>query len=417
MTYLLILLLLIPEISFADIFSRPDNQMQWDGALANDAKNFYYRSGLDYNAYASNEAPYELQKKVSLGCNRYDFHESLKNLFTRPEFNNAELELLMQQLSTSRLLIWQYSSPTLADLYKHLETTGHLRLGIRYQQCEDLEKTVNDPTVALRKQAIMDCLRRIQVGSSGIDDIDLAFKSCFDSLHANGDLSMPYASLEDPGDGRSYVTGTVSVTDKTLDRVNKSSEDLTAVRQIIPRISVTNNTVTVQGPLRQSRELINSYRSSFISQILKGVKEYKTSRTVSSDLTSLSVFGVPMTEGQIKNFSLLDESTGYLAISKVASELAYLKTIDQYMQASQMLDRVMIHPAIEPGYKTLLKSSLEFVQKEIINLKEEKQRLGEYVQMMHAILDEADRQRLRVLGEITKESVSEQQKGWLKLNP
>ena len=61
----------------------------------------------------------------------------------------------------------------------------------------------------------------------------------------------------------------------------------------------------------------------------------------------------------------------------IASNLAYLKTIDQYLKASEMLDRVMIHPAIEPGYKTLLKNAVEYVHKEIVNLKEEKERLSQ----------------------------------------
>lgn len=418
MIYLLLFILLISHNSWADIFSKPDDQNELDIALAQDAKNFYYRNNLDYNAFDSRDPqPYELRKEVSLGCNRYDFHESLKNMFTRPEFSNIELEELMQELSTSKLLVWQYSSPTLADLYKHLDTTGRLRLGIRYQQCEDLEKSVDDPTVKLRKQSVMDCMRRKE-GSSGMQDIDEAFKSCFDNLHANGSLSMPYASLEDPGNGQSYISGTVNVTDKVLDRINKTGEDLSVIKQIVPKVMVSQNTVTFKGPARKSRELIYSYRSQFVDRLKRIIEDYKKNHSVDpQELSSLSVFGVPLTEGQVRNIVLLDDITGYLAINKISSELGYLKTMDQYLKAVQMLERVMNHPAIEAGYKTLLKSSLDYLQKEIVNLKEEKYRLSEYAQMMHSILDEADERRLKVLSQLKQEAVSEQEKGLLNLNP
>ena len=322
----------------------------------------------------------------------------------------------MQQLSASRFLVWQYSSPTLADLYKHLNTIGHLKLNMRYQQCEDLEKNVDDPLVKLRKQAIMDCLKNSM--TSNMEDIDQAFQYCFDHLHAGGNLSTPYESLEDPGNGNFNVSGTVNVTAKVLDRVNENSDDLTTIKQIIPKVTVSNNSVNIYGPKLSSRELISQYRGGFLSTLAQVINEYKGNRTVNvQELLSLSVFGVPLTEGQIRNISMLDQAGTYLAMSKIASNLAYLKTIDQYLKASQMLDRVMMHPAIEPGYKILLKSSLDLIHKEIFSLKEEKERLSQYADTMHSILDEADSLRLKTLVSIKEESVDQQEKGLFKLNP
>ncbi len=416
MIFLLILILFIPSCSFADVFSKSPNQTQMDQALSADERGYYYRDGYDYNAFAAPVNNYELRRSgISLGCNRYDFHESLKNLMVRPEFNNLELETLMTQLSTSRLLVWQYSSPTLADLYKHLNTVGNLKLNRRYQQCEDLEKNVDDPLVKLRKQAILDCLKNSM--TSGREDIDQAFEYCLDYLH-EGSFSTPYASLEDPENGNFNISGNVNVTGKVLNRVNQNSEDLTIINQIIPKVTVSNDSVNIYGPRLESRELIAQYRQDFGSTLTQIVDDYKINREVNAQqLSMFSVFGVPLTEAQVKNIAMFDQTTGYLAVQKIASSLAYLKTIDQYLKASQMLDKVMLHPAIEPGYKTLLKGSQDYVFNEIRVLKEERERLSQYAQSMHSILNEADSRRLKMLAEIVEESKTQQEKGIFKLNP
>lgn len=423
MIYVLFILLFISRISFADIFSKPSDQSELNQALSKDWKNFYYRGSYDYNSYTLPESPaYRLKRGgISLGCNRYDFHESLKNFLTRSEFNSAELEILMNQLSTSRLLVWQYSSPTLADLYKHLDTMGHLRLNVRYQQCEDLERVVDDPVVKLRKQSVMDCLKHPK-GTDDTDDIDGAFRACFDHLHSFSGVDQPYKDLEDPQDARYTMKnapgGVFNVTEKTLNRIDSSGGTLAIIKDIIPTLSISDNSITITGPVKQSRQLIAQYRSEFLSKLRPIINGYKQHGSVNDQqMSDLSVFGVPLTEGQVRNIVMLDDTTGYLAMNKIASELAYLKTLDQYSKAVEMLGRVMSHPAIEPGYKTLLKSSYDFAKQEIISLKEEKERLSQYADTMHTVLEEADRQRLKTIAWMQQEAASQEQKGLFKINP
>jgi hypothetical protein len=408
MLFFLIILSLIPQICMADIFAKyPDKDL--DNALAQDARNFYYRSGFDYNASEPvHPEAYEFRKEnISLGCNRFKNHTSLENFITNEEFDRVKLGVLMTRLSNSGLLIWQYSSPTLADLYKHLDTTGRLNLGMRSGQCEDLEKSIDDPVIKLRKQAIMDCLKH-----ADNEDIEAAFKHCFDNPNE------PYRDLEDPGNGSSKVSDAIDVTQKTLDRVVNKDQDTSTIENILPHLLVSPDRVTIKEPRQTSRFLIASYRKDFLDRLTKILNKCQEGKAVSLDeLSALSVFGIPLTEGQVRNIAMLDPAASHLAISKVASQLAYLKTMDQYLSASQLLNRVMIHPAIEPGYKTLLNSSVDFVQKEIVSLKEEKERLTQYFDTMHTILDEADKQRLKALAVINQEKAGEEQKGIFKLNP
>ena len=408
---------MIPNISLADVFAHSSERSKLDQALQEDTKNSYYRGGFDYNAFAQPETSYQLRKEnVFLGYGRYNAHQSLKSFILRSDFNQDELQNVMQTLeANSPLLIWQYSSPTLADLYKHLDAMGRLQMSLRYHQFQDLEQALGDPLVKLRQQAVMDCLKGDVENHAG--DIDLSFQTCLDKL--NVQTTKPYQSLEDPSNGIAHISGSINVTDKVLDRVNDNNEDLSAVKEILPTILVSKEEVRVRGPVQKSRQLIAQYRKDiFLPKLEDVLKEYKSHKTVDPQkLSELSVFGVPMTEGQIRNIAMLNDISSYLAMNKIASQLAYLKAMDQYIKASEMLNRVMAHPAIESGYKTFLQSSADFVLGEIVALKEEKERLGQYADIMRAILDEADSQRLKSLALIKDETLDEQQKGLLKINP
>ncbi len=411
MIYLLLILFCIPHLSLADIFSKPVDQAQLDTVLLHDSKNYYYRGGYDYNAYYTPQVGYRFDKDdIGLGAERFNFHESLKNILIRPEFEGSELNGIMNVLKNSSFMTWQYSSPTLADFYKHLYTNGYLRLANMYQQYQDVERDIDDPIIKLRKQSLIDCMKR----SGNLNDMNLAIKTCIDNFHSNG----VYAALQDPGNGSAYIVGTVNVTDRVLNRVKLNTEELTGIEEIIPQVLINKDSVHIRGPVKQSRGLVAQYRKEFLIDITNIIQEYKTNRNIDHEkLSTLSVYGVPLTEGQVKNIAMLDDTVAYLSMNKIASGLAYLKTTDQYLQASQMLDRVMNHPAIESGYKILLKSSVDFVQKEIITLKEERDRLNQYADTMHAILDEADRQRLKALAWMKQDDASKKEKGLLNLNP
>ncbi|MBF0490189.1 MAG: hypothetical protein HQL15_06150 [Candidatus Omnitrophica bacterium] len=412
---LFLFLIFIPRVVLADIFAQPINQAEFNEAIAKDSKNTYYRYGYDYNAYSTASKDYRFDKNgINLGVSRFQFHESFMNLISHSEFTDTEINGMMNNLSRSGIMLWQYSSPSVADLYKHSYTNAYLRLADRYQQYENFENDLNDPLVKLRKQALINCLKN----NGPISDMDKAFKMCFDSLTQMGSSLYPYAVLESPGDGNYNVTGTVNVTEEVLRRVNVSQEELLDMERIIPNIYLSKDSVSVKAPDSQSRVLISEYRQEFLFTLQGILTEYKRSKSVSpQQLSKLSVFGLPMTEGQIKNFMLLDDTVSYLAMSKIASELAYLKTIDQYADASDVLDRVMAHPAIHSAYKALLQSSVDYVHKEILNLKAEKARLIQYADTMRAVLGEADKQRILMIENLNKESISNKEKGLFKLTP
>ncbi len=413
---ILIILLFIPALCSADIFSKADNHTALDQALVKDVRNNYYRGSYDYNAYAQAGEPYDLNKEsISLGSSRYSFHDSLKNFLYKQEFNSIDINAIMNQLSlpSSRLLFWQYSSPAVADLYKHMEGLGYMKLAMRYHQFEDMEEQVADPLMKLRKQSIIDCMRK-RTNLLQRTDIESSFNECFDDLDTKGIL--PFENLKDPSDGSFNIQGKVDVTEKVLDRVNKDNFDIAVIKQIIPRVSVNQDSVFIQGAQKKDRQLISEYRAEYVDTLNGIVNEYLRSKRVEGrDLKNLSVFGVPLTEGQVKNIAILPQNDQHLVISKIASNLAYLKAIDQYGLAAELLERVMMHPAIEPGYKTFLQSSIDYVNKEIVTLKEERERLSQYADTMRSIVYEADQIRDKTIKRIETETKDQATKGLFKL--
>ncbi|MEI7999127.1 MAG: hypothetical protein WCH62_06455, partial [Candidatus Omnitrophota bacterium] len=383
-----------------------------------------HRIGMDLNISEETQKPYVLNKHpVTLGCNRFDYHASLKNLIANSklerqgyigEFSKSEFNQIINKVALSPLVTWEYSSPTVADVYKYLDTTAHLQLSMRYNQCEDLERGVNDPVVHLRKQAQMDCLKRVGLQ----DDINSAFESCFQNGHLQQGSEKPFTTLEDPGDGGAYIGSGVDVTDKTLNRVKLKSENIDDITSLIPRILISPDSIDYMGPNQRIRQVASINRKNFLSLLENIILVYKRDKTISvSSLEELSVAGVPLTEAQVKNIALLDDTTAYLAMNKIASQLAYLKTMDLYTKALEFIRRVLNHPAIEPGYKRLMQQGYDFIVYEMDMLKQERGRLTDYFSFMGSILDNADAQRLKILGMIKDESNYDEKKGLFNLTP
>lgn len=394
-----VLVFIIVLITFnnvqADIFVAPDDSEFIDTANQDEQGvyfqgNFAYSSGQEFMS----KGGYEMRRQgVSLGCNRYDFHESLKNYMLRPEFDVFELEQIMHRLASSKLLVWQYSSPSVADMYKHLYTAGQMRLGMRYQQCEDLERTIDDPLTKLRKQSIMECIRRIG-GLAKSEDMDAAFKACFEHVKDGSGVNLPFESLADPQNGAAYVKDTINLTEKVIERLNADEAITDLVNNILPRVMVDTQSVTIRSPRLSKERLSMDFRNDLMGRLKEAVRRYQHQEQYDEQiLKDLSMPGVPMTKAQLVNISLLDEKASYMAMHQLVSNVVYLKVIERYSTASRMLDMVLMHPAIEPGYKRLLTGVVEFPQKQIQLMREERDRLNTYYQVMGNLLMQGNAQR------------------------
>lgn len=417
---LLLIFLLWPQSSKADVFSKSVNQENFDIAVKEDKTNFYYRSPFDYNAFSESHT-FEFDKYVNLGINNYDMNKSLRNIMNGYEFNNMDF-------TSNGLLTLSYSSPAMADLYKHLETVGYLRLAIRYQQYQNIENSLVSSTIKLQKQAILDCLNR----KNSTKEIDKALEGCIDYFDLEAKNSFyqlydPYDPNENPYN-RNFITSKIDVTEKVLDKVNTERKDISEVKEIVPRILIDRNSIYFKTPHKKSRELMAQYKYDLLGDehnegdLIRLLNYYKTHKQMpilnqANGFDKIEVFGVPFTEGQIKNLLLLDMNSQTLALNQIGSNIAYLRAIDQFLLASEMFNKVMSDPGIEQGYKSVLQSSMEYVHKEILDLKEERERLSLYAETMRNIVSESDNVRYKAMTQIQKESKYQKVKGLFKLNP
>lgn len=378
----------------ADVFSKKD-EASLEELLRKDDRADHFRLGPIYSPDKSmDQRAYELRRQnVSLGCNRYDLHESLKSYMLRPEFNTIEVEQIMQRIASSRLSIWQYSSPSTVDIYKHLYTSGQMRLGMRYQQCEDLERTADDPLIKLRKQSIMECIKRIG-GRYSSEDMDAAFRACFEHTKDGQGVNLPFESLADPQNGASYIKERIDLTDKVLSRLDQDDVLISSIKDVLPRVMLDTSSVIIRPARVTKAQLIASYSKDVMDIIERLKDDYDRKQVIDEGLLKeLNVAGAVMTKSQLVNIFILEETASSLSIRRLAAEIAYLKVIELYTQASRMLDLVMVHPAIEQGYKRLLAGVVEFPIKEMESMRLERLRLNEYYRFMVDMIREGDRQR------------------------
>ena len=177
-TVLLVIILAMADIGYADIFTKDNaNPYTIDNAISEDRSGFYYRGGVDYNPPVSPEAPGVGYSIISgsKGCSGFDLASSFTSTFSSQVLTDYLKNISSSAMAAAPMLLLEYASPTLADIIKHFSAMTNMRLGLRYAQCEDIEKAAGEYMDKLRKKSEDECVKEKQ--SQGID-IDSALKAC-----------------------------------------------------------------------------------------------------------------------------------------------------------------------------------------------------------------------------------------------
>ena len=184
------LLLALRNNVYADIFSNGDTGAYTiENAVSEDKSGFYYRGGVDYRPQVLPDEPsvgYSIVS-ASQGCSGFDFATSFNNLFKEQVFEDYLKNLSSSAMSAAPMLLLEYVSPTLADIVKHFSAMTNMHLGLRYAQCEDIEKTAGEYMDKLRKRSESECVK--DKVTQGVD-IDSALKACKEH-------NDPFAFLKD----------------------------------------------------------------------------------------------------------------------------------------------------------------------------------------------------------------------------
>jgi hypothetical protein len=133
--------------SYADIFTKDDTTPYTiESAVSEDRSGFYYRGGIDYRPQVPQEDPGVGYSIVSgsKGCSGFDFASSFNSAFSEQILTDYLKGISSSAMAAAPMLLLEYVSPTLADIVKHFNAMTNMRLGLRYAQCEDIEKAAGD---------------------------------------------------------------------------------------------------------------------------------------------------------------------------------------------------------------------------------------------------------------------------------
>ena len=117
----------------------------------------------------------------------------------------------------------------------------------------------------------------------------------------------------------------------------------------------------------------------------------------SDSLNSLSLPNNPVTEEQIRNIALMPRAKQYIAVSKIASDIAFFKTISKYRQAMDDLLEAMRAPGLDDVQRGVLERDYNYLKEKLERFKEERQIYKDYNESMAGILSESEKEKLNAI--------------------
>ena len=388
---LLILILGLTHISYADIFTKDDTvPYTIDSAISEDRSGFYYRGGVDYRPQVPVEEPgvgYSILSG-SKGCSGFDLASSFNSTFSEQILADYLKGISSSAIAAAPMLLLEYASPTLADIVKHFSAMTNMRLGLRYAQCEDIEKAAGEYMDKLRKKSESECVK--DKVAQGLD-IDSALKACKEGKD-------PFAFLKN-AEGISLAQGgKIDVLSDIFKKINIPNDRKDFVKSVVGETTITSSQIENNKGEKSIYKVNDDFRTETSDKFFSIVSEYMNSKTVSTDsLKDLSLHNNPVTEEQIKNIALMPKAKQYIAVSKLSSDIAYFKTISQCRQAMDDLLEAMRAPGLDDVQRGVLEKDYNYLKEKLERFKEERQINKDYNEAISGILSESEKEKLSTI--------------------
>jgi len=387
----LFLTLLIDHESYADIFSNNNTgPYTIDNAVSEDKSGFYYRGGVDYRPAVPVEEPgigYSILSG-SKGCSGFDLASSFNSVLSEQILADYLKGISSEAMAAAPMLLLEYVSPTLADVIKHFNAMTNMRLGLRYAQCEDIEKAAGEYMDKLRKKSESECVKEKVL--TGLD-IDNALKACKEGKD-------PFAFLKDAQGISLGRGGRIDVISDIFKKINIPDERKDFVKSVAGETTITASQIENNKGEKSIYKINEDFRNEAYDKLLSLSNEYYTSKTISSGvLKELSLANNPVTEEQIKNITLMPKAKQYIAVSKISSDIAYFKAISKYRQAMEDLLEAMRTPGLDDVQRSVLERDYDYLKEKLERFKEERQIYKDYNETVAGILTESEREKLSAL--------------------
>ncbi|MBI4706889.1 MAG: conjugal transfer protein TraH [Candidatus Omnitrophica bacterium] len=388
----LALISLLRGISYADIFSKDDTTSPYtiDSAISEDRSGFYYRGGLDYRPTVPVDEPgvgYSILSG-SKGCSGFDLASSFNSVLSEQILADYMKGISSEAMAAAPMLLLEYVSPTLADIIKHFNAMTNMRLGLRYAQCEDIEKAAGEYMDKLRKKSESECVK--EKVATGLD-IDSALKACKEGKD-------PFAFLKNAEGVPLAQGGKIDVLSDIFKKINIPGERKDFVKSVVGETTITSSQIENNKGEKSIYKVNDEFRSETSDKFLSLFNEYLNSKTVSSDsLKGLSLHNNPVTEEQIRDIALMPKAKQYIAISKISSDIAYFKTVSQYRQAMDDLLEAMRAPGLDDVQRGVLERDYNYLKEKLERFKEEREIYKDYNEAVAGILSESEKEKLNTI--------------------
>ena len=388
---LLILILGLTHISYADIFTKDDTMPYTiDSAISEDRSGFYYRGGVDYRPQVPVEEPgvgYSILSG-SKGCSGFDLASSFNSTFSEQILADYLKGISSSAIAAAPMLLLEYASPTLADIVKHFSAMTNMRLGLRYAQCEDIEKAAGEYMDKLRKKSESECVK--DKVAQGLD-IDSALKACKEGKD-------PFAFLKNAEGIPLVQGGKIDVLSDIFKKINIPNDRKDFVKSVVGETTITSSQIENNKGEKSIYKVNDDFRTETSDKFFSIVSEYMNSKTVSTDsLKDLSLHNNPVTEEQIRDIALMPKAKQYIAVSKLSSDIAYFKTISQCRQAMDDLLEAMRAPGLDDVQRGVLEKDYNYLKEKLERFKEERQINKDYNEAMSGILSESEKEKLSTI--------------------
>jgi len=388
---LMILILALKQTSYADIFTKDDTSAYTiDNAISEDRSGFYYRGGVDYRPTVPPDEPgvgYSILSG-SKGCSGFDLASSFNSILSEQILADYLKGISSEAMAAAPMLLLEYVSPTLADIIKHFNAMTNMRLGLRYAQCEDIEKAAGEYMDKLRKKSESECVK--EKVSTGLD-IDSALKACKEGKD-------PFAFLKN-AEGISLARGgKIDVLSDIFKKINIPDDRKDFVKSVVGETTITSSQIENNKGEKSIYKVNDDFRSETSDKFFSLLNEYLSSKTVSGDsLKDLSLHNNPVTEEQVRDIALMPKAKQHIAVSKISSGIAYFKTISQYRQAMDDLLEAMRAPGLDDVQRGVLERDYNYLKEELERFKEERQIYKDYNEAMSGILSESEKEKLNTI--------------------
>ena len=389
---LLVFVLATVDISYADIFSQdnPGNPYTITDAVSEDKSGFYYKGGVNYNPPV---APVEPSVGYSIingskGCSGFNLAASFTSTFSEQVLTDYLKGISNAAMAAAPMLLLEYASPTLADIVKHFNAMTNMRLGLRYAQCEDIEKAAGAYIDKLRKNSENECIK--DKVAQGLD-IDSAMKACKEG-------NDPFSFLKDSEGNPLLSGGKIDVLADIFKMINIPDKRKDSIKEITGETTITSSQIENSKGEKSINKVNEDFRSDASDKLFSVVNTYVSSKTISTDsLNSLSLPNNPVTAEQIKDITLMPKAKQYIAVSKISSDIAYFKTISKYRQAMDDLLEAMRAPGLDDVKRAVLERDYTYLKEKLEGFKEKRQIYRDYNETVTGILSESEKEKLNAI--------------------